>query len=225
MKNTFAIILFITALPFTSCKKATGEKAEVSDAGEVTATIGETLAVDVSNSIINWEGAKPTGTHTGTINLSQGELTVDANKVVGGSFTIDMNSINVTDLEGDMKNRLENHLKGFAEGKEDHFFDVAKHPVGQFEITKVTSLEGDEAATHLVYGNLTLKGTTKEVGFKSNIQFSEGTVQVETPAFTIDRTLWGVNYGSKTVFEDLGDNFVNDEIGLAINLVAGKAAM
>ena len=225
MKNTLIYILVIAALPFTSCKKATGEKADVSDAAEVSAVTGETYPVDLSNSVVNWEGAKPTGTHTGTIKLSQGEVVTDGSQVIGGSFTLDMNSITDTDLEGDMKARLENHLKGFAEGKEDHFFDVAKYPTGSFEISKVTLLEGDDQASHLVYGNLTLKGTTKEVGFKANIDVDGGSVSVSTPPFTIDRTLWGVNYGSKSVFDDLGDNFVNDEVGLTINLSAGKAAM
>ena len=70
-----------------------------------------------------------------------------------------------------------------------------------------------------------MKGVTKEVGFKANITVTDGQVVVTTPQFTIDRTQWGVNYNSKSVFDNLGDNFINDEIGLRINLTAGKAAI
>jgi len=89
----------------------------------------------------------------------------------------------------------------------------------------VTKLSGDEEATHLVYGNLTIKGISKEVGFKALIGIGADRAEVTTPAFTVDRTQWGVNYGSKSVFDDLGDKFVNDDIGLSISLKAGKAAI
>lgn len=225
MKNILLLCVALLSINFISCKKAEGEKASVGAAAEVEEATGVGFPVDIASSNIEWEGAKPTGSHTGTISLSDGEVVVSGGKVTGGSFTIDMNSINVTDLEGDSKAGLEGHLKGLAEGKEDHFFNTPEFPTGKFEITKVTNLDQDEEATHLVYGNLTLKGVSKEVGFKSNIEVTPNSVSVTTPPFIIDRTLWGVNYGSKTIFSDLGDKFVNDEIGLTINLNAAKSAI
>lgn len=225
MKKLFALMLFAGAIALFSCKESAGEKAEVSDAAQVEATTGDVVPVNVSNSVINWEGTKPTGTHTGTINISEGSVVVNDGKVTGGSFTIDMNSIVNTDQNGDMKANLENHLKGFAEGKEDHFFNVAQHPTAKFELTKVVSLDGDADANSTVYGNLTIKDITKEIGFRATINTNGDQVTVSTPQFTIDRTQWGVNYGSKSIFDDLGDKFINDEIGLKINLQAGKLAM
>lgn len=226
MKQSILFLILALGFSMTSCKKAAGDEAKVADAAAVTAAAaGTSLAVNLTDSKIMWEGAKPTGTHTGTIALTDGEVVVADGKVTGGKFTIDMNSITVTDLEGDSKANLEGHLKGEAEGKEDHFFNVAKYPIGSFEITKATALSNDPTATHLVYGNLMLRDVTKEVGFKANVVISDNSVAVTTPPFTIDRTQWGVNYGSKSVFDNLGDKFVNDEIGLQINLVANKAAM
>ena len=46
---------------------------------------------------------------------------------------------------------------------------------------------------------------------------------IESEAFTIDRTKWGVNYGSKSVFDDLGDKFINDDIELKILVSAKKS--
>ncbi len=225
MKSLFGVVTMLLFISFTSCKKTAGEAADVNDAAAVAAANGVEYLVDLTASAVNWEGTKPTGTHTGTISLSNGSVTVADGNVTGGSFTIDMNTINVTDLEGEWKEKLEVHLKGLAEDNADHFFNVTKFPTGKFEITKVTSLSNDPDGTHLVYGNLTLKETTKEVGFKARVETSNGMLMVSSPQFKIDRTQWGVNYGSKSIFSDLGDKFVNDEIALSINVKASAPAM
>jgi polyisoprenoid-binding protein YceI len=225
MKFKFQLLMLCFAfLSFASCKQTSGEKADVSDAAEVAEQQGVDYAVDVNNSMLNWEGSKPTATHTGTINLNEGSISVSDGKVTGGSFTIDMNSIVVTDLEGDQKAYLESHLKGDNEDKADDFFNVKKYPTATFEITKVTDLVNDPEATHLVYGNLTLKETVKEVGFKANVQMQDGTIMVNTPAFTIDRTQWGIKYGSPSFFENLKDKAISNDIGLTINLTATAPA-
>jgi len=226
MRNTLILVLSITMIAFTtSCKKAEGEKASVSAAAEVQASAGVTLPVDLAASVVNWEGAKPTGKHNGTINLSSGEVTLDGMTITGGSFVLDMNTISNSDLEGGKKAGLEAHLKGTAEGKEDHFFNVAKYPTGKFEITKVVKINGNPAATHSIYGNLTIRDITKQIGFQALVGIGKERIEVTTPSFTINRTDWGVNYGSQSIFDNLGDNFVNDEIGLTITLKAGKAVM
>ena len=47
---------------------------------------------------------------------------------------------------------------------------------------------------------------------------------VTSEEFTIDRTDWDVNYGSKSVFDSLvGDNVISDDIQLEIKVVANKA--
>ena len=226
MKGKIFIAFCITTLMLLfSCKKPAGEEAAVSQAGEVAKEQGQSLAVNTAQSVINWEGAKPTGTHTGTIKISEGNVFVDKNTIVGGAFTIDMNSIENTDLSGDMKVNLENHLKGIADDQKNDFFNVRDFPTAKFEITKVTKVNGDDTATHLIYGNMTIKDVTKEIGFKALVGMGDGRIKVTTPPFTIDRTLWGVNYGSKTVFDNLGDKFINDEIGLSLDIEAGKPIM
>lgn len=215
----FAMILLVGSV--TSCKDSEGDKAEVSNKGEVAAATGTTMGVDVANSKVMWEGTKPTGAHNGTVNVSGGSVSVKDGKVTGGNFTLDMNTITCLDLEGDSKAGLEGHLKGTAEAeKDDHFFNVKMYPSAKFEITKVTGLAGNADANSLVYGNLTMKDQTKQVSFKANIVTDGTSVKVSTPKFTIDRTQWNVTYGSKSIFDDLKDKFVNDEIGLQIELMA-----
>ena len=46
---------------------------------------------------------------------------------------------------------------------------------------------------------------------------------IQSEAFIIDRTQWGVNYGSKSIFDDLGDKFINDDMELKILILAKKS--
>lgn len=75
----------------------------------------------------------------------------------------------------------------------------------------------------MLNGNLTMKGETKNVAFPVNIEVNGDTLMLTSETFTIDRTKWNVNYGSKSVFDSLGDKFINDEIGLTIKVKANKA--
>ena len=218
----------IAALALSLLASCSGEnkaaKADVKSAAEAPAikTDGDSsLKVNTATSLINWTGSKPAGKHTGTIKISEGEIFLDAGDINGGKFTIDMNSITVTDLDGEGKANLEGHLKGSKEENQDHFFNVKKYPTSTFTITKVAKLAGDTEATHLVYGNLTIKDITKEVGFKANINTAGGKVKVSTPEFTIDRSEFNVTYGSAKFFDDLKDKVISDDIIFKIDLVAG----
>lgn len=90
----------------------------------------DTYKVDTKLSKIEWFAEKVTGKHNGTINISSGDVNNNHGQL-GGKFTIDMTTINVTDLQGDKKGKLEGHLNS------EDFFNVSKFPVSTFEITSV----------------------------------------------------------------------------------------
>jgi len=205
-------VLFLGLM--TACKKDKGEKATVGDAKAVSSAMGATYNVDPGLTKVLWTGSKPTGSHNGSINVTSGTVKVDGDKVTGGNFTIDMNTISCLDLDDDGKGKLEGHLKA------PDFFDVAKFPTAKFEITKVVALSGNTDANSMVYGNLTMKDISKEIGFKANIEAANGNVTVSTPQFNVNRTDWGIKYKSKSFTEGIKDKFINDEIGLQINLRA-----
>lgn len=200
-----------------SCGGPQGEKAQTGDAQEVSATTGDvTLNVDVAASKVEWTGAKPTGQHHGTINISEGNLMLTDGNIVGGKFTIDMNSIVDLDLTSAEDNgKLVGHLKS------PDFFDAAKYPSAVFEITSVEAVSGNADVTHNITGNLTMKEITKSVTFPANVVIEVDKLMATTPEFIIDRSKWNVQYGSRTFFNDLKDKFINDEIALKISLSAG----
>lgn len=197
---------------FISCKKE--EKVEPTTVE--TGISGMFIADSTSN--LNWTGSKQTGKHSGTIKIKNGSFTVTDGKISEGKFTIDMNSISVDDLEGDDKLNLEEHLKGMKPDVVDHFFNVVKYPEATFVVTGFMNEDGSD----MLEGDLTIKDKTNKVKFPVSLTEADDYVIMSSPEFTIDRTLWGVNYGSKSIFSDLGDKFINDDIALKINIKAKK---
>lgn len=217
----FVLVAGIT-LGSVSCKNDKENKVEPGEAQDAAVASGEavTYEIDTTASTIEWRGTKPTGEHKGNISIHDGTLTATSEEITSGRVVIDMNSIEVTDegMDDSDKRSLENHLKGTVEGKETDFFNVNKYPTATFEITGVTEENGQK----MLQGNLTLKEETKNIQFPVNSSIDGETITLESETFTIDRTDWGVNYGSKSVFDNLGDNFISDEMELTINVTAKR---
>jgi len=177
------------------------------------ATAPNVYNVDINASTIIWKGYKVTGDHTGYVKLKSGSLDYSAGKLNGGEFVIDMNSIKDTDMEGEYAGKLEGHLKS------DDFFGVATYPTAKYVITK--AIPTDSKGNYKIVGNLTLKGTTKEVKFNANVTETGGIVKA-TGNLKIDRSEYNVKYGSGSFYDDLGDKTIYDEFDLAVSLVSKK---
>lgn len=220
-KRVFNIFMIATfAVASVACKNESENRVQPGDAQEA-ATAGEQAreyVVDTTESTIEWRGTKPTGEHRGTIDVQSGTFTATQEQIQSGTVTIDMTSITVTDedMEEEDKRSLENHLKGTVEGKETDFFNVNEYPTATFEITGVTERDGQK----YLQGNLTIKDETKNIEFPVSTSIDQDELTLESETFTIDRTDWGVNYGSKSVFDNLGDNFISDDMELTLDVRA-----
>lgn len=196
-----------------SCNQSSkGNKTETTDSYAVVETGAEGATACHHATKIYWKGAKPNGEHNGIIKLAEGgTFATDGNSLVGGEFIIDMNSIICIDIENsDMNAKLVKHLKS------EDFFSVDSFPIAKFEITNVEAIDGGEFNS-VIKGNLTLRGVTKGISFNAAVKVNDGVVAVKSEEFVIDRTLWGVEYKSKSVFKDLKDKFINDEFSLMID--------
>ena len=59
-----------------------------------------------------WIGKKITlKEHSGTLQFKEGTISINDDGIIYGNITIDMTSINNTDMKGKMKRKLEEHLK------------------------------------------------------------------------------------------------------------------
>lgn len=204
-----------------SCNSDKAAEATTGEAQEVTANgAAETVALD-SGSTVAWRGFKTyvQSEHHGTVNVQEGTFEVADGKLVGGTITIDMNSITCTDLEDEGKRGyLEGHLKS------QDFFFVDSFPTAVFEIVEV--LDPSEATKYsTVTGNLTLRGTTNSITFPADVVVGEEGVKFMAPTFSIDRTLWGAKFHDRddaTIAESLKDDLIDHSIELTIKVKATK---
>ncbi|MGF1586138.1 MAG: YceI family protein [Bacteroidales bacterium] len=215
-----SVLFIFLAAAFWSCQGPSGERAVTGEAATsaLVAEEYETLAVNTESSSIEWIGARPASQHNGTVALKDGHIKVSNGAIVGGEFVIDLEQIVVTDITDPGRNaRLKGHLES------DDFFDVPNHPEAIFEITDVQSVDNNENGfTHHITGNLLMRGVTRSIGFNANVDLSGDQVTAQSEQFLIDRTEWGVNYESPTVYANLVDRFILDDIALVVNLNASK---
>lgn len=173
-------------------------------AGNNPGPIVEKVKVNTSGSTVAWVGKKITGSHAGNIAITSGELIFTDNVLTGGNFVMDMNSITCTDLSGGMAEKLVGHLKA------DDFFGVATNPTSKFVITRVTT---GASGTYDITGDLTIKGKTEPITLNARVSKSSSEA-----SFKVDRTKYGIKYGSSSFFDNLGDKAINNEFELTVKL-------
>lgn len=202
-------------------EKKQGATPQPATAVDVTKPIpAGTYTINPEKSLVNWAAKKPLidgYINSGTLKVTEGSVTV-APTATQGSFTIDMNTLDVglTAKKPGQEGKLEEHLKG------ERFFNVAAFPTATFVITQVTPVANPTTQeTHTLTGNLTMKGATHAVSFPAVVTATDGTLMAKATT-EIDRTKWGITAGSKNFFENLGDNMIDDMIGLSITLEAKK---
>ncbi len=175
-----------------------------------------TYTIDASKSTFKWTGKKVTGQHWGYIKFTSGTIATDGTNVTGGSFTVDMNSMDCQDLTPDKGgSKLLGHLKS------DDFFGVAAFPMSMMTIKSATAKGGGQFD---VKADLTIKGTTSEVTFPAAISM-DGKMLTAKAAFKVDRTKYGIKYGSGSFFENLGDKAISNDFDVEVDIAANAAVM
>ena len=153
-----------------------------------------THPVDQLKSVLHWKGSYTfnISEHNGEVYFKRGELTTVGDKVTGGSFVIDMLSIdNVPNS---------NHKGPIEHLKDADFFDVYKFPEAKIVFTSVEYFPNTN--THEIYADLTIKGVTNSIKFYGDI---DGTKKTMKAHFKIDRTLWGITYNNKVKNKAISD--------------------
>jgi polyisoprenoid-binding protein YceI len=180
------------------------------------ATNAPAYKVQPQLSTLGWEGKAVTHGHNGTMNFSEGELLVKGNAVVGGTVVVDMKSMKATDIKD-----AEQHGKFVGHMAADDFFGVEKNPTSTFKIVSVTPIKGaaKDADNATIIGDMTIKGVTQRISFPAKVGVKNG-VAAAAGKVTIDRTKFGLKYGSKSFFDSLGDKAINDTFDLTFNVIA-----
>jgi len=183
---------------------------ETGEAVEVTKITGETYAINNNESSANWSGTKIGTNHTGGIGIGGGTFSLDREaKIISGSITFDTTKITVTDIEGEAATSLREHLEG------EDFFDIVNHPTAQFTVTNHDVAEG------LITGDLTIRDTTESIDVPVTIVSEGDTVKISGEA-SVDRTVYGMKFGSIKFFPDIADAAVSDTFTLSFDIEAVK---
>lgn len=158
------------------------------------------------DSKIEFIGSKKVGdSHEGGFAEFSGYFTVADGKPVGNDHRVEINMLS-TYSDND---KLTEHLLN------DDFFATEEHPTTVFDVIEITH-KGDQA--YSVSGNLTLRGTTKNITFPTTVEESGDGIRIKAN-FNINRMDFGVAY------QGVGDNFINEEVVLKFDLEAKPAAM
>ena len=198
------VLLFAIGLVVTGCKDpgANVTAAEVEPSADTkTGPAPDTnavasLAVNPSNSKIEFVGAKVTASHSGGFTDFAGKVDL-GDPIEKSQIEI---IIQTASLYAD-KEKLTKHLKS------PDFFDVAKFPTATFRSTEIKK-EGD---SHTISGNLTLHGVTQRISFPATITVSEGRVDASAE-FSINRQDYGISYPG------MRDDLIRDLVVIKLSL-------
>jgi len=163
----------------------------------------EQLPINTSKSEIKWscDYTFYFNGHYGFVNFQEGYFIKANDKITGGSFIIDLNTIQATDMDEKGNESLTDHLK------DSDFFEVKKYPKATLVITKIRY---HDTTSFEARADLTFKGITKPIKFQATLNYEAKTM---TTKFKIDRTRWGINYNS-----NVKDSAISDAIGFEVLL-------
>lgn len=221
MQTNFFLSGAVAAVLLTSGLVSTAPSGKTTDRPLRLVAKATTYVVNPEQSTITWNAKKVGGQHNGIVKLSKGELTVDGNKLTGGTFVADMTSLRDVDkgVENPYNERLVNHLRS------DDFFGVEKNPTSTFKITGVKPIAGAKAGepNYTVSGDLTIKGITKPQTFPATVKISGNTVEA-TANFPINRIDYDIKYRA-AIIGTAADKIIDDAFTLDLKMVANKASM
>ncbi len=169
--------------------------------------------LDPAATKIVYVGKKVTGQHTGNVTAKSGNITVQGEEITAGEIVVDMNSLTSSDItDAETNGKYVGHMKS------PDFFDTAKFPESKLVIKNSKKTAKGLEAT----GDLTMLGQTKPVSFVITDFKKTDSVVTGKSNLTLNRTQWGLKYGSGSFFKGLGDKAINDDFTLAIDLTAKK---
>lgn len=245
MRVHFAKLLGYALLIFTLgyCQQASKEQALEASEEQPVQSITELATwhpIDTTMSITTWIGSKPTGQHNGIIPFQNGEIGVYQNEIVGGKFQINIRGLKVMDLQKDPEKneKLHSHLMS------EDFFAADSFPSASFEVTEVapydsaklpqdtqSRFESEYAPetlsafmvpdpTHLVTGNLSMRGVTKSITFPAKFVQLANLIRIEA-RFNLNRTDWNLSYSDEaSVLDKARDKFIFNTVNVGLYVEA-----
>jgi polyisoprenoid-binding protein YceI len=213
-------IAFALAVMLSGCDKAPkGDQAVITNQELAKEGIGEIFAVDTTASYVRFTGNGVGKNHPGRFKVNYGTVTVKGDSITGGTFVMDIRSMDM-EQEGPMiETKLRPHLLS------GDFFNAEQFGTSKFEITNVEPYKPAdnekslvEGANFRISGNLQIKDVTKNITFPARVDLDGNTLKAKAN-FDIDRRQWQMNYGND---KTLGDKFISETVNIELDLQARR---
>ena len=192
--------------------------------------INPTIILNAGKSNFIWSGGLKFGpkTHNGKLRLLNGNINLNEQNI-SGDVTINMLSLNNSELVGTSSERLVGHLRSAD------FFDVEKYPTAKLSIKKSKIIEklSDGRYKMLIDGDMTIKSKTNPISFEaivdliSEIKTAEGTLVFNRNDFNVQyrsemhlndpKSFWNK---LQTTRDTAKDKVINEEIEIQFDVVS-----
>jgi len=163
-------------------------------------TAQEQTLYATKNQQLTWIGKAAVGSYApeGTLKVSKASLSLENETVTQMEITVNMKSLQQENKQ------LTKHLK------EEDFFYVSKYPEATFKLTETAKIE---EGTITLKGIMTIRGISKEEIIEAKILNEKNTITLQFSTI-LDRTDYGVNHNSPSIFTRLKENAIADEFSL-----------
>jgi polyisoprenoid-binding protein YceI len=180
------LLITVALLTLASCggkpEKGETDKSEADKKENQTAE-KQNYKLDAKSSTLKWKGSKsPSDGHNGSVQVTEGNIEMEGEKLISGDFIIDMTTLVAEDtsLQADKIKMLTGHLKN-----EDFFF-VEKNPSVSVKVNGYN--EGKLSAIINILGkeikqDLPVSLTKSENGVTINGKFSLDVSTLNMPGF------------------------------------------
>jgi len=172
--------------------------------------------IDTKESCVQWTGKNLINSHSGEIAIESGHLEIQGGNLVDLELIIDFKSITCSDITNtEVHDTLIQHLES------DDFFYTDRFPTGKFQLTG-SDTQGslnDGSLNLQVEGDLSMRGQTKAISLQATAGVTDDLRPVAQASTSIDRTHWGMRYGSGKFFSRLAGHLVNDHIDLQLKII------
>ena len=192
--------------------------------------INPTIILNAGKSNFIWSGGLKFGpkTHNGKLRLLNGNINLNEQNI-SGDVTINMRSLNNSELAGTSSERLVGHLRSAD------FFDVDKYPTAKLSIKKSKIIEklSDGRYKMLIDGDMTIKSKTNPISFEAIIDLTSE-IKTAEGILVFNRNDFDVQYRSEmhlndpksfwnklqTTRDTAKDKVINEEIEIQFNVVS-----
>ncbi len=180
------------------------------------AVVSGKFKMDKKKSVVHWVGKKkwPYTEYQGILQLANGEIDVNANRISSGDFIIDMNTLDIVSLKNSPS-----QYKKMLDRMRNNFFYVNEYPTIGFKIISVNELEKKQPnGTHQIKGRLTIKEATNDITIPAVITLQNNEIKAYS-RFSINRNDYNIIYKENSVIGGIGNAAIMDSIDMALELI------